>query len=79
MWLPAFSNSWEAIPAAGPEVGDGTDTPAASRLGSESARSQADWDSEEPDLMENVPSHGRRDGLEGFSQGTCSSKQSVIL
>lgn len=27
MWLPAFSHSWEAIPAACPEVGGGTDTP----------------------------------------------------
>lgn len=50
-----------------------------SRLGSESAQSQADWDSEEPDLMKNVPSHGRRDGLEWFPKVTCSSKQSVIL
>lgn len=79
MWLPAFSSSWEAIPAACPEVGGGTDTPTASRLGSESARSQADWDSEEPDLMKNVPSHGRRDGLEWFPKVTCNSKQSVIL
>lgn len=64
------------IPAACPEVGGGTDTPVTSRLGSESAQSQADWDSEEPDLMKNVPSHGRKDGLEWSLKVTYSFKQS---
>lgn len=52
------------VPAACPEVGGGTDTPMTSRQGSQSAQSQAGWDSEQPDLVKGVRSHGGRDGLD---------------
>lgn len=44
-----------------------------SRQGSLSAQSQAGWDTENPDLGKDVPSHGRRDGLEWSLKVTCSS------
>lgn len=79
LYVVTWCNSWETIPAACPEVGGGTDAQVTFRQGSESAQSQSDWDSEEPSLMKNVPSCGRRDGLEWSLKVTSSSKQSVIL
>lgn len=50
------------IPASHSEVRGGTDVPVTSGQSSEGARSQAGWNSEQPDLVKDVPS--KAEGLD---------------